>query len=137
MLIDWPIIVVTFIGCVHLNYGYSIIKDTSVSMAILATIDVIMCLILTKKSLIGIITLQLSGDVLGRGLTTGPASNGLLSYYPEYISFGEFLAGMADHMCIKYFISSYSSFSLPPSLPPPSLSISLSLPPSLFSVSHR
>ena len=101
---DWPIIMVTFIGCVHPNYGYSIIKDASVSMAILATIDLIVCLILTKKSLISIITLQLSGDVLGRGLTTGPASNGLLSYYPEYISFGEFLAGMAeDLMCIKYF----------------------------------
>ena len=101
---DWPIIMVTFIGCVHPNYGYSIIKDASVSMAILATIDLIVCLILTKKSLISIITLQLSGDVLGRGLTTGPASNGLLSYYPEYISFGEFLAGMAeDLMYIKYF----------------------------------
>ena len=85
------------------NYGYCIIKDTSVSMVILANIDVIVCLILTKK-LISIITLQLSGDVLGRGLTTGPASNGLLSYYPEYISFG--LAGIAENhnMCIKYFI---------------------------------
>ena len=92
------------------NYGYCIIKDTSVSMVILASTDVIMCLILTKRTLISIITLQLSGDVLGRGLPTGPTSNGLLSYYPEYISFG--LAGMAEnHMCIKYFIKHLRRFS--------------------------
>ena len=89
--------------CMHLNYGYGTIKATCVSMVIMANIDVIMRLILTKKSLIGIITLQLSGDVFGRGLTTGPASNGLLSYYPEYISFGEFLAGMTeDHVSLTH-----------------------------------
>ena len=43
---------------------------------------------------ISLISLQLSGDVFGLGLTTGPASSGLLSYYPEYTSFGEFLSGI-------------------------------------------
>ncbi len=96
--------------CVHLNYGYCIIKHTCAKYHYLANIDAIMCPILTKKLIWHIISLQLSGDMFGRDLTTGPASNGLLSYYPEYISFGEFLAGktMKKLLHFKYFIDSLS-----------------------------
>ena len=52
----------------------------------------LLCVVVVSKKLLTI-SLQLSGDVFGRGFTAGPASNGLLSYYPEYTSFGEFLAG--------------------------------------------
>ena len=40
-----------------------------------------------------IISLQLSSGEIGRGLSASSASNGLLSYYPEYTSFGEFISG--------------------------------------------